>query len=166
MRATSLSRREFHTRQSVRRSIDRSIHRRTSIHGEGGKMQDLICSAKQDSTVVIRWHCWQWKILTRTATGFQHTRVHLVIPNACHTKTLIVVFQFARYRVIHLLMDLGWVDFDLGVPSSCPSAQPLLPNSYQPKQNWADGGTTKNPTQVLGQMNNPVLKIHFICSFS
>ena len=40
-----------------------------------------------------------------------------------------------RYRVIRMLVDLGWVDFDLGVPPSCPTAQPLLPNSHQPKQN-------------------------------
>ena len=63
------------------------------------------------------------------------------------------------YRVIHLLVDLGWVDFDLGVPPYCPAAQLLLPNSHQPKQNWSDGGTTKikvNPTQVLGQMNHHV----------
>ena len=38
----------------------------------------------------------------------------------------------------HLLVDLGWVDFDLGVPPSCPPAQPLLRNSHQPRQNWAD----------------------------
>ena len=36
----------------------------------------------------------------------------------------------------------GRVDFDLGVPPSCPVAQPFLPYSHQPKQNWADGGTT------------------------
>ena len=38
-------------------------------------------------------------------------------------------------------------------------AQPLLPNSNQPRQNWADSGSPKiqvNPTQVLGQMNHPV----------
>ena len=41
-----------------------------------------------------------------------------------------------------------------------PAAQPLLPNSNQPRQNWADSGTPKiqvNPTQVLGQMNHPFL---------
>ena len=61
--------------------------------------------------------------------------------------------------VIHLPQDLGWVDFHLGVPPSCQAAQPLLPNSDQPRQNWADSGTPKirvNPTQVLGQMNRPV----------
>ena len=42
------------------------------------------------------------------------------------------------YRVIHLVVDLGWVDFDLAVPPSCPSTQPFLPNSYQPRQNWTD----------------------------
>ena len=40
-----------------------------------------------------------------------------------------------------MLVDLGWVDFDFSVPLSCPVAQPLLPNSHQPRQNWADGGT-------------------------
>ena len=47
------------------------------------------------------------------------------------------------YRVSLLLVCLGWVDFDLGVPPSCPAAQPLLPNSHQPRQNWADSGTLK-----------------------
>ena len=37
-------------------------------------------------------------------------------------------------RVSHLLVDLGWVDFDLGVPPSWPAAQPLLPNSHQARQ--------------------------------
>ena len=37
------------------------------------------------------------------------------------------------YRVSHLLVDLGWVDFDLGVPPSCSAAQPLLKNFRQPR---------------------------------
>ena len=37
------------------------------------------------------------------------------------------------YRVSHLLVDLGWVDFDLGVPPSCSAAQPLLKNFHQPR---------------------------------
>ena len=63
------------------------------------------------------------------------------------------------YRVTHLLANLGWADFDLDVPPSCPAAHPLLPNSHQPEQNQADSGTVKiqvNPTQVLGQTNYPV----------
>ena len=54
------------------------------------------------------------------------------------------------YRVSHVLVDQGWVDFDLGVPPFCPAPQTHLPNSHQPRQNWADSGTLKiqvNPTQ-------------------
>ena len=53
-------------------------------------------------------------------------------------------------RVSHLLVDLGCVDFDLVVPSSCPAAQPILPHFHIPRQNWADSGTLTiqfNPTQ-------------------
>ena len=53
-----------------------------------------------------------------------------------------VCIYFA-YILQDMLVDLGWVDFDLGVPPCCPAAQPLLPNSHQPRQNWADGGTLK-----------------------
>ena len=52
-------------------------------------------------------------------------------------------------RVSHLLMDLGWVDFELGVPPPLPAAQPILPKPHQPKPTRADNGTRKvqaNPT--------------------
>ena len=71
-----------------------------------------------------------------------------------------VIKSYAMYSVIDLLRDLGWVDFDFGVPTSCPAAQPLLPNSHS-QQNWTDGGTNKikvNPTQVSEQMNHPVVR--------
>ena len=48
--------------------------------------------------------------------------------------------QGMRYRGSHLLVDLGWVDFDLGVPPSCPA----------PSAKFSDSGTLKfhvNPTQ-------------------
>ena len=55
------------------------------------------------------------------------------------------------------------VDVVLGVPPSWPPAQPLLPNSHQPMQNWADGGTTKikvNPKNPgLRAENHPVYKL-------
>ena len=44
---------------------------------------------------------------------------------------------------------LGHNDIISYVPPSCPPDQPLLPIYHQPKQNRADGGTTKitvNPT--------------------
>ena len=71
----------------------------------------------------------------------------------CNGSGWFLIQSFGRvviYRVSHLLMDLGWVDFDLGVPPSLPAAQPLLPNSHQTRQNWADRGTLKfqvNTTQ-------------------
>ena len=46
-----------------------------------------------------------------------------------------------RYRVSHLVIALGLVDFDLSVPPFCPAANTLLPNSHQPRQSWADSGT-------------------------
>ena len=54
------------------------------------------------------------------------------------------------YRSSHVLVDLGWVDFDFSVPPSCLVAQPLLPNSHQPKHSQADSGTLEiqvNKTQ-------------------
>ena len=42
-----------------------------------------------------------------------------------------------------MIVDLGWVDFDLCVSPSCPVAQLLLPNSHQPTQSWAHSGTLK-----------------------
>ena len=53
-------------------------------------------------------------------------------------------------RASHFYVDLGWVDFDFCVPPSCPAAQPLLPNSHQPKQSQADSETLEiqvNKTQ-------------------
>ena len=49
-----------------------------------------------------------------------------------------------RYMVYHLVWDLDWVGFDLDVPPCCLPAQPILPNSSPPKQNWADSETKKN----------------------
>ena len=62
---------------------------------------------------------------------------------------------------VHLLLDLGWVDFDLGAPPSWPAAQRLGPNFHLLRQNWADSGTTNikvNPTQsqVSERMNHPL----------
>ena len=51
------------------------------------------------------------------------------------------------YRVTHVLVNMGWVVFDLGVHHL---AQPLLPNSHHSRQNWTERGTLKfhiNPTQ-------------------
>ena len=45
-----------------------------------------------------------------------------------------------KYRVSHLLVDLGWVEFDLGIT---PYSQ-LLPSFHQLRQSLADSGTLEN----------------------
>ena len=52
------------------------------------------------------------------------------------------------YRVSHLVIDMGLVDFDLSVPPFCPHAKPLLPNFHQSRQSWADSGTIKLDNQT------------------
>ena len=64
--------------------------------------------------------------------------------------------------------NAGWAicsDSWVGVPSSCPAAQPVLPISNRPKQNQAEGGTVKikaNPTQLSEQMALPVRVYTFL----
>ena len=67
------------------------------------------------------------------------------------------------YRVIHRLPELGLVDCDLGVPPSYPAAQPLLPYSHGPRQNWANSATLRikvNP--VHEQMQHPVFSLDLL----
>ena len=55
-------------------------------------------------------------------------------------------YGFRFYRVIHLLWDLGWVGLGwlwLGYSSILSSCMAASARYYQPKQNWADSGTTK-----------------------
>ena len=37
--------------------------------------------------------------------------------------------QHGEYRVSHLLVDLGWVDFDFCVPPTCPAASAKFPSA-------------------------------------
>ena len=70
-----------------------------------------------------------------------------------------IVLQYSTGRPISWRTSVGltWI---WDVPPSCPSAQPLLPTSHQPRQNQAEGGTAKiivNPTQLSEQMPLPVV---------
>ena len=65
------------------------------------------------------------------------------------------------YRLSHLLVYLGGVDFDLNVSPSCPAVQPFLPNSHRPGRirhtvelNFF-GWNTQNPSQpnLLGRLD-------------
>ena len=68
------------------------------------------------------------------------------------------VLQYSTGRPISWRTSVGltWI---WDVPPSCPSAQPFLPISHQPRQNRAEGETDKikvNPTQVRQEMGLPV----------
>ena len=57
---------------------------------------------------------------------------------------------------------LGWLYFDLGVPPSCPTDQPILPNFHLSNQNQAASGMSKievNPTQVTDHLPHPVVTL-------
>ena len=69
------------------------------------------------------------------------------------------------YRVLHQLSDLGRVDIYLRCLTSCPAAQPFLPKSHLPKQNWADSGIFTirvNPTKVRKLMEHPVAALWMV----
>ena len=50
------------------------------------------------------------------------------------------------YRASHVLVDLGWVDFDFCVPPSCPAASAQFPSAQ------AESGRQLN-TQNISQQN-------------
>ena len=58
------------------------------------------------------------------------------------------------YGASQLVVDLGWVDFDLRVPPSGQVAQPPLPNSHQPGQSLADRGKLKIQSTQPRSMTN------------
>ena len=77
---------------------------------------------------------------------------------------LFIIRQIWRslYRVGQVVVDLGLVDFDWDVPSSCPPPQPILPNFQVPKQNGTGNGVPKinvNPTQVHDHLPHPVHRV-------
>ena len=63
-------------------------------------------------------------------------------------------YAVIMYSVFYLLVDLCWVDFDLGAPPSCPAAQLHLPYFHQHRQKWAVSGALKilvHPTQYTSK---------------
>ena len=69
-------------------------------------------------------------------------------------------FPLRLYRVTHLLVNLGWVDFNFGCYTLCL----VLPGPMRNWQNWlscwARGGTSQikiNPTQVRQEMCHHVV---------
>ena len=70
---------------------------------------------------------------------------HVVLLPSDGLTKLGIQFQLdLMYRVTLVVAFLSWADFDLDVRSSCPLAQPVLPNSQLPKLSLADTGTSNS----------------------
>ena len=106
--------------------------------------------------IVGRW--WRWTLLFRNSDFSQNAVLDVRLEKSfikwlegfqrsmgcsaalCNQENLtkpLTTFD-ALYRVCHLVIDLGLVDFDMNVLQYCPSVKPLLRNSHQPMQSWAD----------------------------
>ena len=76
---------------------------------------------------------------------------HLVADNLLLTSNWELRFSIrSLYRASHVLVDLGWVDFDFCVPPTCPAASAKFPSAQ------AESGrqrNTRNPSP-----RNPVYK--------
>ena len=59
-----------------------------------------------------------------------------------------------------MVADLGWVDFDFKVSSSCLAAKPVLSNSHLFQQNLADSVTSEfESTQPMSATNSITLYV-------
>ena len=79
--------------------------------------------------------------------------------NAARCPVLVTEWASTEYSVNLVIVSRVWVDFDLEVPQTCHTAQPILLSFHLPKLNWADRGMTKNkvnPTQVHDHQVHPV----------
>ena len=56
------------------------------------------------------------------------------------------------YRVSHLLVDLGWVDFDSGVPQSCPATSAQFPSVQAESGRQWNTQNSSHPNPVHEQM--------------
>ena len=84
---------------------------------------------------------------------------HNLLRGGKYSNNLIVlsVSQYGdNYRVSHVLVDLGWVDFDFCVPPRCPAASAKLPSAQaESGEQW----NTFNPSQqnpVSAHLGHPV----------
>ena len=63
---------------------------------------------------------------------------------------------YTFHRVSHLLVDLGWVDFDFGLPLSCPVASAKFPSAQAELGRQWNTQNLSQPNQVHNQMGHPV----------
>ena len=57
------------------------------------------------------------------------TSTYISVVFKCYTFHVELYYLY-KYRVPHLIKDIGWVDFDLIDSSSCSTAKPQLPSSH------------------------------------
>ena len=70
-----------------------------------------------------------------------------------HTTLVIIGKNKAQYRVIHLLANLGWVDFDLGCSAILPTYSATSANFPLAQTELGRGWNT---AKVRQEMPNPV----------
>ena len=58
----------------------------------------------------------------------------------------------SHHRVSHLLVDLGWIDFDLGVPPSCLAASAKFPLAHAEPGRQVNTQNQSQPNPVHEQM--------------
>ena len=69
------------------------------------------------------------------------------------------MYSLIKYREVHLLANLGWVDFDFGCSTLCLVLPGLMGYWQNWLSSWEEGGTSQikvNPTEVRQEMNPPV----------
>ena len=77
-----------------------------------------------------------------------HKKIHTALWSVAESHFLYLFRNTYRTCTSARGPGLGWLLF--GFSTFLPAAKPLLPNSYQPRQNWADSGILKiqvNPTK-------------------
>ena len=83
----------------------------------------------------------------------------LQYPDTLSSVGQILKFGNMVYRVIHLLLDLGWVDLDFSCSTACPVLPGLMKICQKPLCSWARRWDTQikvDQTKVSEQMNHPV----------
>ena len=73
----------------------------------------------------------------------------------------LLIISHSHYRVIHLLCDLGWVEFDISCSTVCPVLLGLMGIWQKWLGSWVSRWNIEfkvKPTQVSEQMKHPVNK--------
>ena len=70
------------------------------------------------------------------------------------------------FRWSHLLVDLGWVDFDFCFPSSCSAASAKFPSAQTELGRQWNTLNSSRPSPVHGQMGTPCGVLRFLLPYT